>query len=200
MSTNNKSIQILRGNKDNKLSDTLKQTVLKPGQPYFDKFNRTLQVGDGESNLNDAPYVTVKDGAINEAKIALGTITNASINANAAIQGSKLADVSVAGSKLKNATKNTTSGDDITTGEGIITAKIEDGAVTASKLGADVNNKLQNDFVTVGSTQNISGKKTFVSSKPNYKANSSATAYDLVDASQIKFEVRSNGLYITSNL
>ena len=70
MSTNNKSIQILRGNKDNRLSDTLKQTVLEPGQPYFDKFNKTLQVGDGVNNLNNAPYVTVKDGAIITSKLA----------------------------------------------------------------------------------------------------------------------------------
>ena len=70
MSTNNKSIQILRGNNENKLSDTLKQTVLAPGQPYFDKFNKTLQVGDGVNNLNNAPYVTVKDGAIITSKLA----------------------------------------------------------------------------------------------------------------------------------
>lgn len=108
MSTNNKSIQILRGNKDNRLSDTLKQTVLEPGQPYFDKFNKTLQVGDGVNNLNNAPYVTVKDGAINDAKIA----------DDAAIKGSKLADAS----------------NNLDAPTGITTGKIENGAITTAKL------------------------------------------------------------------
>lgn len=108
MSTNNKSIQILRGNNENKLSDTLKQTVLEPGQPYFDKFNKTLQVGDGVNNLNNAPYVTVKDGAINDAKVA----------SDAAIKGSKLANAS-------NDESNPT---------GITTEKIENSAVTSGKL------------------------------------------------------------------
>ena len=111
MSTNNKSIQILRGNKDNRLSDTLKQTVLEPGQPYFDKFNKTLQVGDGVNNLNNAPYVTVKDGAINDAKVA----------SDAAIKGSKLADAS-------NDESNRT---------GITTAKIESNAITTEKIADD---------------------------------------------------------------
>ena len=118
MPTNNKSIQILRGNKDNRLSDTLKQTVLEPGQPYFDKFNKTLQVGDGVNNLNNAPYVTVKDGAINDAKIA----------SDAAIKGSKLADAS-------NDENNRT---------GITTAKIEGNAITTEKIadGAITGNKI----------------------------------------------------------
>ena len=111
MPTNNKSIQILRGNKDNRLSDTLKQTVLEPGQPYFDKFNKTLQVGDGVNNLNNAPYVTVKDGAINDAKVA----------SDAAIKGSKLADAS-------NDESNRT---------GITTAKIENNAITTEKIADD---------------------------------------------------------------
>lgn len=111
MPTNNKSIQILRGNKDNRLSDTLKQTVLEPGQPYFDKFNKTLQVGDGVNNLNNAPYVTVKDGAINDAKVA----------SDAAIKGSKLADAS-------NDENNRT---------GITTAKIENNAITTEKIADD---------------------------------------------------------------
>lgn len=111
MSTNNKSIQILRGNKDNSLSDTLKQTVLEPGQPYFDKFNKTLQVGDGVNNLNNAPYVTVKDGAINDAKVA----------SDAAVKGSKLADAS-------NDESNRT---------GITTAKIENNAITTEKIADD---------------------------------------------------------------
>ena len=111
MPTNNKSIQILRGNKDNRLSDTLKQTVLEPGQPYFDKFNKTLQVGDGVNNLNNAPYVTVKDGAINDAKVA----------SDAAIKGSKLADAS-------NNERNQT---------GITTAKIENNAITTEKIADD---------------------------------------------------------------
>ena len=118
MSTNNKSIQILRGNKDNRLSDTLKQMVLEPGQPYFDKFNKTLQVGDGVNNLNNAPYVTVKDGAINDAKVA----------SDAAIKGSKLADAS-------NDENNRT---------GITTAKIEGNAITTEKIadGAITGNKI----------------------------------------------------------
>lgn len=118
MSTNNKSIQILRGNKDNRLSDTLKQTVLEPGQPYFDKFNKTLQVGDGVNNLNNAPYVTVKDGAINDTKVA----------SDAAIKGSKLADAS-------NDENNRT---------GITTAKIEGNAITTEKIadGAITGNKI----------------------------------------------------------
>ena len=111
MPTNNKSIQILRGNKDNRLSDTLKQTVLEPGQPYFDKFNKTLQVGDGVNNLNNAPYVTVKDGAINDAKVA----------SDAAIKGSKLANAS-------NDENNRT---------GITTAKIENNAITTEKIADD---------------------------------------------------------------
>ena len=111
MPTNNKSIQILRGNKDNRLSDTLKQTVLEPGQPYFDKFNKTLQVGDGVNNLNNAPYVTVKDGAINDAKVA----------SDAAIKGSKLANAS-------NDENNRT---------GITTAKIESNAITTEKIADD---------------------------------------------------------------
>lgn len=111
MPTNNKSIQILRGNNENKLSDTLKQTVLEPGQPYFDKFNKTLQVGDGVNNLNNAPYVTVKDGAINDAKVA----------SDAAIKGSKLANAS-------NDENNRT---------GITTAKIEDNAITTEKIADD---------------------------------------------------------------
>ena len=111
MPTNNKSIQILRGNNENKLSDTLKQTVLEPSRPYFDKFNKTLQVGDGVNNLNNAPYVTVKDGAINDAKVA----------SDAAIKGSKLANAS-------NDENNRT---------GITTAKIEDNAITTEKIADD---------------------------------------------------------------
>lgn len=108
MSTNNKSIQILRGDKSS-LSDDLKKTKLEPGQPFFDKNAKTLQIGDGSgiigdnvpgndgSNLTTAPYVTVKDGAI---------IT------------SKLADAS-------NDESNPT---------GITTEKIENSAVTSGKL------------------------------------------------------------------
>lgn len=107
MPTNNKSIQILRGNKSS-LSNDLKGTILKSGQPFFDKNAKTLQIGNGTDNLDNAPYVTVKDGAINDAKVAN----------NAAIKGSKLADAS-------NDESNRT---------GITTAKIEDSAITGSKI------------------------------------------------------------------
>lgn len=119
MPTNNKSIQILRGNKSS-LSNDLKKTKLEPGQPFFDKDARTLQVGDGSgvigddvpgsggSNLATAPYVTVKDGAINDVKIA----------DNAAIKGSKLADAS----------------NNLDAPTGITTEKIENGAITTAKL------------------------------------------------------------------
>lgn len=107
MPTNNKSIQILRGNKSS-LSNDLKKTILKSGQPFFDKNAKTLQIGNGTDNLDNAPYVTVKDGAINDAKVA----------SNAAIKGSKLADAS-------NDESNRT---------GITTAKIENSAITGSKI------------------------------------------------------------------
>ena len=107
MPTNNKSIQILRGNKSS-LSNDLKGTILKSGQPFFDKNAKTLQIGNGTDNLDNAPYVTVKDGAINDAKVAN----------NAAIKGSKLADAS-------NNESNRT---------GITTAKIENSAITGSKI------------------------------------------------------------------
>ena len=122
MSTNNKSIQILRGDKSS-LSDDLKKTKLEPGQPFFDKNAKTLQIGDGSgiigdnvpgndgSNLTTAPYVTVKDGAINDAKVA----------SDAAIKGSKLADAS-------NDESNRT---------GITTAKIENNAITTEKIADD---------------------------------------------------------------
>lgn len=107
MPTNNKSIQILRGNKSS-LSNDLKRTILKSGQPFFDKNAKTLQIGNGTDNLDNAPYVTVKDGAINDAKVAN----------NAAIKGSKLADAS-------NDESNRT---------GITTAKIENFAITGLKI------------------------------------------------------------------
>lgn len=107
MPTNNKSIQILRGNKSS-LSNDLKRTILKSGQPFFDKNAKTLQIGNGTDNLDNAPYVTVKDGAINDAKVA----------SNAAIKGSKLADAS-------NDEGNRT---------GITTAKIENFAITGLKI------------------------------------------------------------------
>ena len=107
MPTNNKSIQILRGNKSS-LSNDLKRTILKSGQPFFDKNAKTLQIGNGTDNLDNAPYVTVKDGAINDAKVA----------SNAAIKGSKLADAS-------NDESNRT---------GITTAKIENSAITGLKI------------------------------------------------------------------
>lgn len=107
MPTNNKSIQILRGNKSS-LSNDLKRTILKSGQPFFDKNAKTLQIGNGTDNLDNAPYVTVKDGAINDAKVA----------SNAAIKGSKLADAS-------NDESNRT---------GITTAKIENFAITGLKI------------------------------------------------------------------
>lgn len=125
MPTNNKSIQILRGDKSS-LSDDLKKTILKPGQPFFDKDAKTLQVGDGSgvigdnvpgsdgSNLATAPYVTVKDGAIVESKLDTGSVTNAKIHDraindakiadDAAIKGSKLADGTITGDKISETT------------------------------------------------------------------------------------------------
>lgn len=122
MPTNNKSIQILRGNKSS-LSNDLKGTILKSGQPFFDKNAKTLQIGNGTDNLDNAPYVTVKDGAINDAKVA----------SNAAIKGSKLANAS-------NDESNRT---------GITTAKIEDSAVTTDKLAnASITaEKIQKDAI-----------------------------------------------------
>lgn len=113
MPTNNKSIQILRGNKSS-LSNDLKKTILKPGQPFFDKNAETLQIGNGTDNLDNAPYVTVKDGAIVESKLDTGSVTNAKIRDraindakiadNAAIKGSKLADGTITGDKISETT------------------------------------------------------------------------------------------------
>lgn len=137
MPTNNKSIQILRGNKSS-LSNDLKGTILKSGQPFFDKNAKTLQIGNGTDNLDNAPYVTVKDGAINDAKVAN----------NAAIKGSKLADAS-------NDESNRT---------GITTAKIENSAITGSKIANESisDSKVATDADINGSKfkdNSISGSK-----------------------------------------
>lgn len=105
MSTNKNSIHILRGTKPG-----VNSTTLYDGQLYFDRGTKTLQVGDKSNSTigNNNNYVTVKDGAINDAKVA----------SNAAIKGSKLADAS-------NDESNRT---------GITTAKIENSAITGSKI------------------------------------------------------------------
>ena len=134
MPTNNKSIQILRGNKSS-LSNDLKGTILKSGQPFFDKNAKTLQIGNGTDNLDNAPYVTVKDGAINDAKVAN----------NAAIKGSKLADANntsrpsgITTSKIENSAITTSkladANGNTSNPTGITTAKIENGAITVEKI------------------------------------------------------------------
>lgn len=128
MPTNNKSIQILRGNKSS-LSNDLKRTILKSGQPFFDKNAKTLQIGNGTDNLDNAPYVTVKDSAIVESKLDTGSVTNAKIR-DRAINDAKIADdAAIKGSKLADA-NNTSSPSGITTG------KIENNAITPEKLQA----------------------------------------------------------------
>ena len=135
MPTNNKSIQILRGNKSS-LSNDLKKTKLEPGQPFFDKDARTLQVGDGSGIIGDdievngatlatAPYVTVKDGAIVESKLDTGAVTT-----------DKLHDAS-------NSSNPT----------GITTAKIENSAITGLKIanGSISDSKVATDADINGS-------------------------------------------------
>lgn len=108
MSTNKNSIHILRGTKPG-----VNSTTLYDGQLYFDRGTKTLQVGDKSNSTigNNNNYVTVKDGAINDAKVA----------SDAAIKGSKLADAS-------NDENNRT---------GITTAKIESNAITTEKIADD---------------------------------------------------------------
>ena len=108
MSTNKNSIHILRGTKP-----SVNSTTLYDGQLYFDRGTKTLQVGDKSNSTigNNNNYVTVKDGAINDAKVA----------SDAAIKGSKLADAS-------NDENNRT---------GITTAKIENNAITTEKIADD---------------------------------------------------------------
>ena len=115
MSTNKNSIHILRGTKPG-----VNSTTLYDGQLYFDRGTKTLQVGDKSNSTigNNNNYVTVKDGAITDAKVA----------SDAAIKGSKLADAS-------NDENNRT---------GITTAKIEGNAITTEKIadGAITGNKI----------------------------------------------------------
>ena len=108
MSTNKNSIHILRGTKP-----SVNSTTLYDGQLYFDRGTKTLQVGDKSNSTigNNNNYVTVKDGAINDAKVA----------SDAAIKGSRLADAS-------NDESNRT---------GITTAKIENNAITTEKIADD---------------------------------------------------------------
>ena len=201
MPTNNRSIHVLRGDASNHGDE-----VLDYGQPFYDINTNTIKIGQKKgSKISETASVTVDDRAINtkklddasvtEAKIAPGTITNASINDNAAIQGSKLADAS---NDESNPTGVTT---DKLENNSVTTAKIENKAITADKLGDDINNKLENDFVTVaGTSQTITGEKIFVTNKPQYKVNSSSTAYDLVDKSQLPIFRSENGnLYIITN-
>ena len=108
MSTNKNSIHILRGTKP-----SVNSTTLYDGQLYFDRGTKTLQVGDKSNSTigNNNNYVTVKDGAINDAKVA----------SDAAIKGSRLADAS----------------NDESHRTGIITAKIENNAITTEKIADD---------------------------------------------------------------
>lgn len=146
MPTNNKSIQILRGNKSS-LSNDLKKTKLEPGQPFFDKDAKTLQVGDGSGIIGDgievngatlatAPYVTVKDGAITTSKLHTGAVTT-----------DKLHDASNSGNPT-----------------GITTRKIENNAVDGTKIaaGAIDNTKVAPDADIDGTKfkdNSISGSK-----------------------------------------
>ena len=136
MPTNNKSIQILRGDKSS-LSDDLKKTKLEPGQPFFDKNAKTLQIGDGSGIIGDgievngatlatAPYVTVKDGAITTSKLHTGAVTT-----------DKLHDAS-------NDERNRT---------GSTTAKIENFAITGLKIanGSISDSKVATDADINGS-------------------------------------------------
>ena len=141
MPTNNKSIQILRGNKSS-LSNDLKGTILKSGQPFFDKNAKTLQIGNGTDNLDNAPYVTVKDGAIVESKLDTGSVTNAKIR-DRAINDAKIADdAAIKGSKLADA-NNTSSPSGITTGKiennAVTGLKIANGSISDSKVATDAD-------------------------------------------------------------
>lgn len=153
MPTNNKSIQILRGNKSS-LSNDLKGTILKSGQPFFDKNAKTLQIGNGTDNLDNAPYVTVKDGAIVESKLDTGSVTNAKIR-DRAINDAKIADdAAIKGSKLADASNDESNPTGITTAKienkNITTDKIEDGAITTAKLdtNAVTESNIDNGAVT----------------------------------------------------
>ena len=145
MPTNNKSIQILRGNKSS-LSNDLKGTILKSGQPFFDKNAKTLQIGNGTDNLDNAPYVTVKDGAIIESKLDTGSVTNAKIR-DRAINDAKIADdAAIKGSKLADASNGSNP-------TGITTAKIENYAITGLKIanGSISDSKVATDADINGS-------------------------------------------------
>lgn len=108
MSTNKNSIHILRGTKP-----SVNSTTLYDGQLYFDRGTKTLQVGDKSNSTigNNNNYVTVKDGAINDAKVA----------SDAAIKGSKLADAN----------------GDTSNPSGITAAKIENNEITTEKIADD---------------------------------------------------------------
>lgn len=112
MSTNNKSIQILRGSTSSTSEpNAVDNTTLEDGQPFYDRTTNTLRVGDGTNVVKNVNPVTVADGAINDAKVA----------SDAAIKGSKLANAS-------NDENNRT---------GITTAKIENNAITTEKIADD---------------------------------------------------------------
>lgn len=156
MSTNKNSIHILRGTKPG-----VNSTTLYDGQLYFDRGTKTLQVGDKSNSTigNNNNYVTVKDGAITDAKVASDakingskladesipkeklkkySITDAQIASNAQILGSKLKDNSIKGVKLADANGDTSSPSGITNrkieDESITNAKIADGTITGDKI------------------------------------------------------------------
>ena len=164
MPTNNKSIQILRGNKSS-LSNDLKGTILKSGQPFFDKNAKTLQIGNGTDNLDNAPYVTVKDSAITTSKLHTGAVTTDKLHdasndesnrtgittakienyaitelkiANESISDSKVApDADINGTKFKDNSISGSKLHDADGSSGITTGKIENNAITTDKIADD---------------------------------------------------------------
>lgn len=107
MSTNNKSIQILRGTTTSGGESNVDRTVLETGQPFYDKRTNTLRIGRGNETINNTAPITVDDGAITTSKLHTSAVTT-----------DKLHDAS-------NDESNRT---------GITTGKIEDNAITTPKL------------------------------------------------------------------
>lgn len=167
MSTNKNSIHILRGTKT---KPNVSSTILYDGQLYFDRGTKTLQVGDKSNSTigNNNNYVTVKDGAITNAKVANDakinglkladesipkeklkkySITDAQIASNAQILGSKLKDNSIKGVKLANANNDPNQPAGITTGKiergSITNEKIADDAITGNKISETTSVSIQ---------------------------------------------------------
>ena len=194
MSTNKNSIHILRGTKPG-----VNSTTLYDGQLYFDRGTKTLQVGDKSNSTigNNNNYVTVKDGAINDAKVA----------SDAAIKGSKLADAN-----------NTSSPSGITTSKiensAITTAKVENNAITAEKLnniiaiGSSTNNNItvslqqnsETNKLEIGVSGDTVNNATNVSTKIKNIAidNIFSTSGNTLIPKYPKFESKNYNLYITT--